>query len=468
MDTLTARGQDRCSGTLVSATATAICPLLTTPALAITQNCPTTPVAVGSVLTFSGVVSNPGDVNLTNVYVYNSQAGATPVTGPIELAPGQTETYTGSYVVQPKGMFGTIAPTPTANHTDRFGVSSNYSGLTFADPDEGYGATLFYSIHKDDAGPNYTIDTISGPGTITHRFSIILSGIDGITFAAPDVGYGPVNFYYVRHDNGGVSHFGVIKPGGAVGTATDLFNLGANFDTLTFAAPDVGFGANLFYYLRHDANGRSFFGTINPALPGTITDRFSGNTIGNNYDALAFASTDVGDGPNRFYTLRHDANNVSTFGFIAPTATSGVIADRFGLGSLFNELTFTATDVGYGANLFYYLRSAGYEPETANITGSFVTTTAADTCQGRLVTGVANCSGSLTQPVIARPSSVGGVTTITWSAVVGTTYTVQSKSLIGGTWTDLPGNVTASGTTASKSDATGATTQRFYRVMITQ
>jgi len=465
MDTVTARGQDRCSGSRVSATASALCQLLTTPSLVVLQNCPTVPVAPGSLLTFTGSVSNSGNVNLTNVFVYNSES-TTAVTGPLELAPGQTEAYTGSYVQKVKGTFGTIGL--TGGITDRFGVPSNYEGLTFADPDKGYGATQFYSVHKDDSGPNYTFDTISGPGTITHRFSIVLPGIDSITFAAPDVGYGPLYFYYVRHDTSGVSHFGVIKPGGTVGTATDLFVAGPNFDAITFAAPDVGFGANLFYYLRHDSSGRSFFGTINPALPGTMTDRFSGGSIGSNFNALVFVSTDVGNGANRFYYLR-TAAGASTMGYIAPTATAGVVADRFNLGRPFTELTFTTTDVGYGANLFYYLGSSGYDPARPDATGSASTGTGVDTCQGRVVSAVANCSGPV-RPVAAMATWVTAsnrVATIYWASSAGTTYRLQCKAnLADPIWIDIPGDVTATGATSSKTDPMGSSRQRFYRVVV--
>jgi hypothetical protein len=100
VNTLTASGQDRCTGSLVSATASQVCPLLTTPGIAVTRTCPTTPVPVGGLFVFSGEVSNTGDVNLTNVSVVSSQPSAnTPVLGPIELAPGETKLFSGSYVV---------------------------------------------------------------------------------------------------------------------------------------------------------------------------------------------------------------------------------------------------------------------------------------------------------------------------------------------------------------------------------
>jgi hypothetical protein len=100
VDTVTARGRDRCSGAQVAATASAICPLLNTPRITVTKDCPTTPVPVGGLLVFSGSVSNSGDTILTNVYVVSSQPSPnTPVLGPIELAPGEKKVFSGSYTV---------------------------------------------------------------------------------------------------------------------------------------------------------------------------------------------------------------------------------------------------------------------------------------------------------------------------------------------------------------------------------
>jgi hypothetical protein len=162
---------------------------------------------------------------------------------------------------------------------------------------------------------------------------------------AIDLGYGPNLFYYLRHDAGGFSTFGTISTSGAI---TDRFGVGLNFAALTFAAPDVGYGPNLFYYPRRDAGGFSTFGTISTS--GAITDRFG---LGLNFAALTFAAPDVGYGPSLFYFFRHDAGGFSTFGTIS---TSGAITDRFGVGLNFDALTFTARDVGYGRNLFYYVR----------------------------------------------------------------------------------------------------------------
>jgi uncharacterized repeat protein (TIGR01451 family) len=99
-DTVTARGQDRCSGSNVTATATTICPMLYTPGIALVQNCPPYPIPMGSVYVFSGFVTNTGDAILTNVVVFGSQAGTNlTLLGPLDLAPGQSEQYTGSLTV---------------------------------------------------------------------------------------------------------------------------------------------------------------------------------------------------------------------------------------------------------------------------------------------------------------------------------------------------------------------------------
>lgn len=254
--------------------------------------------------------------------------------------------------------FGTISPAGSIGTvTDRFVVGTNFYGLTFSDSDHGYGATTFYSIHNDSAANVNFFDTIAptgSTGTTMDRFILPQYSFDALTYAAPDMGYGPIIFYYLRHDAIGLSTFGTITPGGVVGVVADEKVVGTNFDALTFSATDVGYGANLFYYVRHDTNCNSIFGTIDPAQGGPVTDRF---TIGEGVDALVFTATDVGYGADNFYYLRHDSAGNSTFGTIFVTGLiNGNVTDRFGVGTNVAELCFTTTDVLYGPNLFYYLR----------------------------------------------------------------------------------------------------------------
>lgn len=56
---------------------------------------------------------------------------------------------------------------------------------------------------------------------------------------------------------------------------------------------------------------------------------------------------------------------------------------------------------------------------------------------------------------------------IEWSSVTGKTYRVQYRDTLTNAWTDLSGDVTAAGISASKLDTTIAgVTQRYYRVMV--
>jgi hypothetical protein len=192
-----------------------------------------------------------------------------------------------------------------------------------------------------------TFGTISTSGAVTDRFGVG-NNFDALVFVGDDLGYGPNLFYYLRHDSAGFSTFGTISTSGAV---TDRFGVGYSFDALTFVADDLGYGPNLFYYLRHDSAGFSTFGTISTS--GAVMDRFG---VGNNLDALTFADSDLGYGPNLFYYLRHDGTGFSTFGTIS---TSGAVMDRFGGGNNFDALTFVPGNHGYGPNLFYYLHHDG-------------------------------------------------------------------------------------------------------------
>jgi uncharacterized repeat protein (TIGR03806 family) len=74
--------------------------------------------------------------------------------------------------------------------------------------------------------------------------------------------------------------------------------------------------------------------------------------------------------------------------------------------------------------------------------------------------------------VVARPtlqslSVAGGNVSLSWSAIPGLTYRLQYKtSLTDGAWTDLPGDVTSIGNTASATDTSDLQTQRFYRIIL--
>jgi hypothetical protein len=68
---------------------------------------------------------------------------------------------------------------------------------------------------------------------------------------------------------------------------------------------------------------------------------------------------------------------------------------------------------------------------------------------------------------ILSAERVAGNLSLTWSAIQGKQYRVQYKNTLAEPrWTDLSGDITAAGTTASKTDETiGDARQRFYRVI---
>ena len=526
--TITATAQEACKGTRITNAIT--CPSLSTASITITESCPPGPVSAGSSVVFGGLVSNSGNITLTNVLVVSGQpTNKTPVLGPITLAPGASAPFTGSYIATGgsnpttnstivtnssgtittnvvsvittnstvtvttnavTSTFGTIDP-DTGMLTDRFNVPNNLHGLTYADQDENWGPTRFYAIQQPASGPD-TFDTISTipplAGFVTNRFSLASANYDALTFAAPDVGYGAVNFYYVRHDNSGVSTFGEIIAQGA-SSSKDLWVLArTGYNALAFAAANLGYGANMFYFLRQDNTGLSTFGTINPTPGGIATDRYA---VGTDFDALVFVPGGL------FAYLRHDATG-SIIGSIDPV--SHAVTDLIGLGTNFlSALTFTVTDVGYGPNLFYYLRAEG-SSVTTNIVTTFTTNTVItfttnavttyttnsvvsftptntvmatgmDARQGSTVAATANCPDPVVGQVLLAPviiSMANGLPSVSFPSENGKSYTVQYKNALSDpTWTDLE-TVVGTGGDLPITDAIAAQqSARFYRVIST-
>src|SRR3954469_4028237 len=105
----------------VVSSASTTCSIITTPGIQVTKVCPPTAVGPGQLLTFSGSVSNTGNVTLNNIVVVNDQpAPNTSVFTRATLAPGEVVTFTGSYTV-PETCSTTS--TLTANATSLCGVA---------------------------------------------------------------------------------------------------------------------------------------------------------------------------------------------------------------------------------------------------------------------------------------------------------------------------------------------------------
>jgi hypothetical protein len=284
-------------------------------------------------------------------------------------------------------------------------------------------------------------------------------------------------------------------------------SIGNNFDALTFAAPNAAAqGEDLFYYLRQDLTGNSVFGFINPDAPAAATAATDLFNLGKKIDYMTFSATEVGYGAdNQFYYLRSDTNGNTVFGTInALPSFTGTPAeravDRFTLTGHFQELEFTPTDVGYGANLFYSIRGGDilttntvttyetntvttYETNTVftfttNSVVSFtptntVTATGMDICLARTVAAAANCGclGPLAQaplaPAIAASTTVNRFLSRSFPSENGKSYTVQYKnSMNDPTWTDLETVIGTGGNLPVTDPTAGQQPSRFYRVIM--
>jgi alpha-tubulin suppressor-like RCC1 family protein len=201
-------------------------------------------------------------------------------------------------------------------------------------------AGSLYALSQDNTGFS-TINTISPSGATTPLFGVG-AGFDALCYAAPDLGYGPDLFYAISKDATG---FSTLKSVSLNGATLARFGIGSGFNAVTFAAADLGYGPSLFYAIATDANNSSTLYTISTS--GAIVARFG---LGSGFKTLTFAAPDLGYGPNLFYALSTDANNASTLYTIS---TSGAIVARFGVGSGSQGIAFAPDDLGYGPNLLY-------------------------------------------------------------------------------------------------------------------
>ena len=120
--TLVAVGVDQITANprTVTSTNNTTCSAFLTPGIKVTKACPAGPAAPGQLLTFSGSVSNTGNVTLMNIVVVNDQpAPHTPVFTRASLVPGAVANFTGGYSAPTNCS---VTDTLTANATTESGV----------------------------------------------------------------------------------------------------------------------------------------------------------------------------------------------------------------------------------------------------------------------------------------------------------------------------------------------------------
>jgi len=93
------RQAQACSGVTVTDEDTTTCNIATTPAIVVTKVCSSGLLQPGGLLTYSGSVSNAGNITLIEVTVVDSASpNNSPLPGSIDLAPGQSVSFSGSYI----------------------------------------------------------------------------------------------------------------------------------------------------------------------------------------------------------------------------------------------------------------------------------------------------------------------------------------------------------------------------------
>ncbi len=231
-DTVMATGAEKCFGHSVTNSFTAVCPGTNSPNVAVTKSCPPAPVQPGGTLNFTGTVTNTGNITLTNVIVVNNQpAPNTMVLGPITLAPGAGQSFSGSYTV-PLDSCGPYPDTVVATGAEKcFGHSVTNS---------------FTAVCPGTNSPNIVVVKLCPPGTTVVGGNITVNGFvtntGNITLTnvivknvVPAIG---------RTNNSVLGPISLAP--GAFAPFSDTYNVGPNCpsisDTVTASGADKCFG----------------------------------------------------------------------------------------------------------------------------------------------------------------------------------------------------------------------------------
>ncbi len=419
--TVRATGQDICTGVTVADTDTATCTALTVPRIVVTKACPPEAVEPGDLLRYSGTVSNAGTITLINVTIENTQPSTgSPVLGPINLAPGESVRYYASYVVSPD-FCGT--DTVTARGLDACTYAAVVNSVTTSCPITTTPRIFVTKNCPPEPTPHLGLliftGTVSNPGNVTLTNVYVVNNQPSNNTPV----LGPIT----------------LAPGASV-------NFTGSYTTPKYCCDIVD----------------------------TLTARGQGRCSGEQVTATATAICPLVNTPRIAVTKDCPAASVPVGGlwtFSGSVSNSGdtILTNVYVVSSAPSPNTplLGPIELAPGETK----RFSGSYTVTANSNPQLDTVTArgVNTCQGVPTSATANCFGSIDAPAITAVTLANGVATVSWAATPGTVYALQFKSgLRDSNWISIPGNVTAGGYVASKSDAVGSTTQRLYRVMIVQ
>lgn len=419
--TVGATGRDICTGVTVADTFTATCIALTEPRIVVTKACPPAGVRTGELLEYSGTVSNAGTITLVDVTLVNTQPGTgSPVLGPIILAPGESVRYYASYVVSPD-FCGT--DTVTARGLDSCTFAPVVNSVTTTCPIITTPRIFVTKTCPTEPTPHLGLliftGTVSNPGDVTLTNVFVVNNQPSNN--TPVIG--PIT----------------LSPGQTV-------SFSGSYTTPEYCCQIVD----------------------------TLTARGQDRCAGTQVAATATAICPLLNTPSISVTKECPSAPVPVGGlmvFSGSVSNSGdtILTNVYVVSSQPSPNTPLLGPIELAPR--ETKRFSGSYTVTANSNPQLDTVTARgmNTCKGITTTATINCLGSSIVPAIASVTLAEGVATVSWTATPGAVYTLQYKAnLQDSSWTSIPGNVTASGNTASKNDAVGTTTQRFYRVLIVQ
>jgi len=421
-DTLTATGTSICGSNAV-ATATAVCPTLTTPRISVTKNCPPNPVPLGQPLIFSGIVSNSGNVTLTNVTVVNSlPADNTPVFGPVTLAPGEIASFTGSYVVPTNICVTNMSDTVTARG---FSICTGSNAVATATAVCPVIITPKLSVTKKcPPNPVAPGQPFNYSGTVSNAGNITLTNVTVVNDR-------PTN-------NTPVVSIPILVPGQTVDFTASYIApydcCGPCVDTLTAQGVEICTGSNVV-------------ATASAACPRITTPNIA-------------VTRDCPLDPAQQGELTFFTGTVANSGNATLNYVS-VIDDL--AGTVLDNIALAPSEaVGYWG--MYVPTNCG--PRVA----CGVTASGADICTGNVVSNrlmvICSVICPAIQPVtIFNPAFGGGAFTFSFATELNRAYTVEfTDSLVPADWQMLT-NFPGTGAIVTIPDA-ATNAQRFYRVLI--
>ena len=216
--------------------------------------------------------------------------------------------------------------------------------------------------------------TGSTAAAVANRW-VIGSDLSGLSYIDGNSGFAgatATNFFTINGAGmpalGSPTGFTSYLPTGAATAQASVGNaLTPNsYSGLTYVAENLSLIGPLSFYAIHHRTTGDYLALIQPSVP-TVSDQKPMSAPGgpltlgaSGYFALSYAADDAGGwGAQLFYYLRTNGLGETIFGSLIPALLSGP-TDRWNLGAGrgFTDLAYTSTNVGFGfgASQFYYLR----------------------------------------------------------------------------------------------------------------